>query len=286
MFVAAGGEARLGVNPLIENTTITETGFNHFHQRTEDPAGNGNVTTRFESVFADPLPFLAGNSLIRRFSVVADNSSFAEAGVGGDNDDYSYAYLKSGVGGVEAYVQLSDNTIRLETVTGGISDGFIIFSNGILNASLKSGSVINTNGNFFMSQSQLFEGFGSPLNCTRQTVFVDFTALVNGFVNMFEIQVAANENVIFDFQGVYREAGVAVGAANVSWQGGGCRNAAAAATVTSSSATIRETLPGPAAAFQIVAVGNSIFLQVNRNVGGASRRFGGILTIIKTIIPI
>ena len=129
----SGGNVRLG-GPLIQNTSITEDGFDFTADKTEEPnPGYGNVTTYYKSEIGQPLPnVFPVNSLNRKIGIL-DNLGDAEIGVFGDNYYEAVAYWKANSGPEENIAYSSGNSFNIKQYLSGVQRAFFLLNSNLLN---------------------------------------------------------------------------------------------------------------------------------------------------------
>jgi len=260
----AGSEVRLGTNPLIEDTTITESSYIYTHTKTIDPSGNGDVTVKYESAIIDPIG-LGGNGLIKRLFVTDINSGTGEIGVGSDADSNPFFYAKSDTGGVETIMQGNSNSFDLRTRSFGIDQG--VFSlNG---SSLNIAYLVKT------------EKIGTT--AIKETYEVDYTATSSSNETYFTIPISELETVQvlvkLNFRRVAND-----GSGWTDGLGGCFRDLGSAAILTNNNMIRRlqeDDIVGQNPRLNHDVSGNNYLLQIDSN-SNIATRFIGVLEIIKT----
>lgn len=116
----SGGKARLG-GSLIENTVITEAGFD-FSQIRAETIGAGIVAAAHLCAIDNPLTILGWveTPLTRSFAAQSDLGGSAFAGVTANNTDDAVAYLKQVIGDSESLIYVGSSIARIAAFLAGV----------------------------------------------------------------------------------------------------------------------------------------------------------------------
>lgn len=263
----SGGNVRLG-GPLVQNTTITEDGFNHENLRTEDPAGNGNVTTNYNSYIGSPL-VRVGDFLVRSF-MSTDSTSNSECGVGSDADSGSFAFLAASDGVNESVVNSFTDGINLQN----------ILSNTTMTQLQLNNSAINKLAPKEVTQFT-FQSLPSRSIISSEIPITEVVA--PGATYTYTIPINVNTYMKIQFNGVYIEGGVQ-GIGIIETKGGAGKKALIdAVNAVMDSEDIRVTPGLTAVTTEIIAFGTTdVLLKITNNAVEDNMQFSGILQIIQT----
>ena len=259
----AGSEVRLGTNPLIEDTTITESSYIYTHTKTVDPSGNGDVTVRYESAITDHIG-LGGDALIKRLFVTDINSGNGEIGVGSDADNNPFFYAKSDTGGVETIMQGNSNSFDLRTRSFGVDQG-----------------VFSLNGSA-LTLAYLTKTENVGTTAILETYEIDYTTTGTATETVLNIPLAADETIQVLVKINYRRDSTN-GSGWIDGAGGGYRDSTGLAQLTSNNMIVRIQdniiRQNPLLNHNTSLNNYQIEIQTRRP---ENTRYIGIITILKT----
>lgn len=297
-----GSTVKMGT-VLVENTAVTEDGFDFSADKTENTTGYGDATTYYKSIIFDQ--FGDGDAVVRKFETegyyeldpgIPEYDQTAELGVA--DDAYSgagvFAKTHNNITNSGTDLLMRNNIASLGIVSAGVMDVYLQLANNNITllagtslfSMIKGGaiSLLSSNQPIFFDFSQYNKTYRHSGGAQVQTIEVpfDITLVGNTYQTAYTLPINVSETIHFEFEALFRVIGQN-GSGEARGFGGGYRNAAGGAALTSLNpqAVVHSALSGAAPGFSHAVSGNNYLFTINPMHVGNNVRFVGTIKITK-----